>query len=88
MFDQFREGYRDSDFLNFMLKIKRGGGLWDLFYFRKRSLDYWRGGLEFLTLVVVCHIFSGILHSGRLAQEHRASQLSSWTRGYIYFGCC
>jgi hypothetical protein len=53
MFDQLREGYRDFDFQNFMLKIKRGGGLWDLFYFRNKGFDHWRRVLCLLIFVIV-----------------------------------
>ena len=69
MLDQFGKGNMDPNILNFILKIKRGGGIYNLFYFRDRSFDHWRGGLNFLTFDVVCYLFSRFLCSGRLLRN-------------------
>jgi hypothetical protein len=56
-----------------MLKTKRGCGLWDFLYFRNRRMDYWRGVLDFVNFVVVCHIISKLFFSGRLLRNIRHS---------------
>jgi hypothetical protein len=73
MLDQFGEGYMDSDFLNFMLKVKCGCKLWDFFYFRNMNLDHWREGLGLLTFVVVCYFISRFLCFRNLFRNARFS---------------
>jgi hypothetical protein len=63
----------DPNFMNLMLKIKRGCGICNLFNFQDKSFDQWRGVLNFLTSIVVFYIFSRIFCYGRLIRDIRLS---------------
>jgi hypothetical protein len=67
--DQLQKGYRDFDILNFMFKVKIGGGLQHFSHFWDKTLGYWSGVLCFLLLDVVFHVFSRLLCSGRMIRD-------------------
>jgi hypothetical protein len=55
--------------MNFMLKVKIGGELHNLFYLLDRNFDYWWGVLRSLFLVASCHVFGRIVFFGKLIMD-------------------
>jgi hypothetical protein len=61
----------DPNLLNFMLKVERGGGLYNFSYFWDRIFGYWWGLLCFLLFATVSCIFGRLIYYGRLTRDVR-----------------